>query len=70
MKQVTLNIPDNKYRFFIELIESLKFVKVENKESIPQWQMDEVNKRLANHKKNPEMAMDFDTTMDDIEKDL
>ena len=28
MKQVTVNIPDNKYKFFLELIKNLKFVKV------------------------------------------
>ncbi len=30
MKQVTLNIPDNKYQFFIELVKSLNFVKVDD----------------------------------------
>lgn len=30
MKQVTLNIPDNKYHFFMELVKSLGFVKVPN----------------------------------------
>ena len=28
MKQVVLNIPDNKYPFFMELVKSLGFVKV------------------------------------------
>jgi hypothetical protein len=28
MKQVVLNIPDNKYPFFMELLKSLSFVKV------------------------------------------
>jgi hypothetical protein len=28
MKQVILNIPDNKYPFFMELIKSLSFVKI------------------------------------------
>ena len=28
MKQVVLNVPDNKYPFFMELIKSLGFVKV------------------------------------------
>ena len=28
MKQVVLNIPDNKYPFFMELIKSLDFVKI------------------------------------------
>ena len=38
--------------------------------AIPSFQMDEVQKRLANYRDNPEMAMDFDNTMDEIEKDL
>ncbi len=29
MKQVTLNIPDNKYQFFIELVNNLGFDKPE-----------------------------------------
>jgi hypothetical protein len=34
MKQVVLNIKESKYRFFMELIKSLDFVKVqENKEN-------------------------------------
>jgi hypothetical protein len=28
MKQVIINIPDNKFTFFMELIKSLKFIKV------------------------------------------
>jgi len=28
MKQVVLNVPDNKYPFFMELVKSLGFVKV------------------------------------------
>ncbi len=37
---------------------------------IPNWQMEEVRKRLDDYKNNPEQALDFDATMDDIEKDL
>ncbi len=29
MKKVTLNIPDNKYQFFLELLRSLEFVSEE-----------------------------------------
>jgi hypothetical protein len=28
MKQVVLNVPDNKYPFFMELVKSLGFVKI------------------------------------------
>ncbi|QTY26808.1 addiction module protein [Flavobacterium sp. CS20] len=37
---------------------------------IPSWQIEEVRKRLDDYKNNPEQALDFDATMDDIEKDL
>ncbi|WP_461532742.1 addiction module protein [Sinomicrobium sp.] len=37
---------------------------------IPDWQIDEVNERLENYKKEPEQAIDFDSAIDDIEKDL
>ncbi len=31
MKQVVLNIPDNKYSFFMELVKNLSFVRVSSK---------------------------------------
>jgi len=34
MKQITLNIPDNKYNFFVELVNNLGFVKVSNNENL------------------------------------
>ncbi|MFN2261800.1 MAG: addiction module protein [Psychroflexus sp.] len=37
---------------------------------VPNWQMEEVRKRLNSYKKNPEQALDFNTAIDDIEKDL
>ena len=33
MKQITLNIPENKFQFFIELVKNLGFVKIEEFES-------------------------------------
>ena len=32
MKHISLTIPDNKYQFFLELIENLSFVEVEDDE--------------------------------------
>jgi hypothetical protein len=37
---------------------------------IPQWHQDMVRERIEEYKRNPESAMDFDTAMDDIEKEL
>lgn len=38
--------------------------------NIQSWQKEEVRKRLDDYKNNPELALDFDIAMDDIEKDL
>ena len=37
---------------------------------VPNWQIEEVRKRLDEYKNNPNHALDFDTALDDIEKDL
>lgn len=37
---------------------------------IPNWQIEEVRKRLEEYKDNPEVTLDFDSAMDDIERDL
>ena len=34
MKQVTINVPDNKYGFFVELLKSISFVDKFNEEDI------------------------------------
>lgn len=49
----------------------LKYKGIEQEDiDIPSWQIDKVNERLADYDSNPEQAMDFDTAMEDIEKDL
>ena len=37
---------------------------------VPEWQMAIVRERMINYKANPDQALDFDSAMDDIEKDL
>ncbi len=51
MKQVTLNIPDSKYQFFIELIDNLGFDKAEEI-FIPEEHKAIVRERILNS--NPE----------------
>jgi hypothetical protein len=34
MKTVTINIPDSKYKFFVELLKSIDFIEDFNKEEI------------------------------------
>ena len=48
-----------------------KYKNIESEDiDIPEWQKRLVLKRLENHKKNPDSALDFDSAMDDIENDL
>lgn len=36
MKQITLSIPEEKYSFFVELLNSIDFVSIDNLPSIPE----------------------------------
>ncbi len=48
-----------------------KYKNIEQEEvNIPEWHKDLVRQRLDEYKKNPSSAMDFDSAMDDIEKEL
>jgi hypothetical protein len=48
-----------------------KFKEIEQVEiDVPEWHKNLVRERLANYKKNPDQALDFDSAMDDIEKAL
>ena len=48
-----------------------KYKNIEQEEiSVPEWHKDVVLKRLEDYKQNPDSAMDFDSAMDDIEKEL
>jgi hypothetical protein len=57
MKQVTLNIPDNKYRFFIELVQNLGFEKAEEMD-IPEEHKAIVRERIR--KSKPENLIPWD----------
>ncbi len=48
-----------------------KYKNIEQEEiTVPEWHKDLVLKRLEDYKQNPGSAMDFDSAMDDIEKEL
>lgn len=46
-----------------------KYLDIERVDALD-WQVDEVRKRLDDYKSEPEQALDFDTAIDDIEKDF
>ncbi len=49
MKQVTLNIPNDKYKFFIELVNNLGFNELDNVH-IPEEHKTVVRERILNSK--------------------
>lgn len=59
-------IPINEWN---ELKKKYKSIEMEEL-SVSEWHKDLVVKRLEDYKENPDSAMDFDSAMDDIEKDL
>lgn len=44
--RVILDIEDNRFDTFLNFIKTLDYVSIKKDEAIPQWQQDEVNKRL------------------------
>jgi len=70
MKQVTLNIPENKFQFFIELAKQLG-LEIQKEETldveIPQWQKDLTLKRLEQLDKGQSKAIDFDDMLNRLE---
>lgn len=68
MKQVVLNIPDNKYRFFMELVKNLGFVK-DNNESICDEHKVIVRNRIINSNKNPEVLQDWEKVKENFKFD-
>lgn len=48
-----------------------KYKGIEQEEvEIPDWQKNLVRQRLDDYRKNPGSALDFDSTMDEIEKEM
>ena len=48
-----------------------KYKDIEEEEiEVPEWHKNLVLERLEDYKKNPDSVIDFNTAMDDIEKDL
>lgn len=56
MREVILKIPEERYEFIMELIANLG-LEVEQEIEIPEWQKDIVRERIAEYKKNPDIAI-------------
>jgi len=46
MKQITLNIPESKFKIFLDFIRGLDYVSISNENDIPLDQQLEVNRRM------------------------
>ena len=68
MKQVTVNIPEGKFDFFMELIRNLGINTADVITDIPKWQKDLSLERAAELEKDPSKAIDFDSMIDGLEK--
>lgn len=48
-----------------------KFAGIEQQQiNLPDWQIKQVRNRMEQHKLNPDNALDFDSTIEQIEKEL
>ena len=44
--KITLDIKDSRFDTFLSFIKTLDYVSINKEDVIPQWQQDEVNRRL------------------------
>lgn len=66
MKQVVLQIPENKYSFVVELLRSFKYLKMEEENSIPEEHKNIVRERSAAGEADPSRLLDWDEAKDSI----
>jgi len=63
MKQFTITVSDDKVDFFVELMESISFVKEVKEEKVfdvPEEHKSLVRERIAKYKNSPESYLDWD----------
>jgi hypothetical protein len=68
MKQVILNIPDNKYQFFMELVQSLTFVNIDEMD-VPEEHKAIVAERILKLNENPGRLLDWEQEKDNFKLD-
>lgn len=64
--KINITLPDSFIADEVDVIIMPSSAKYE----IPQWQIDEVRERTIEYFKNPEIALDFDEAMKEIEDTL
>lgn len=66
MKHITLHIPENKYAFFMELLKSFDYIKVEEEIAIPEEHKNIVRERSKLSKNNPSRLLNWDEAKQNI----
>ena len=65
--KLTLDIEDNKFKAFLEFIKTLDYVSI-REDAIPQWQQDEVARRVDLIEKGEMKTRDWEEAKTDIFK--
>jgi hypothetical protein len=68
MKQLILRIEEGKFKAFLSFIKTLDYVSVSEVEEIPQWQQNEVKKRMEKVENGEMKVRNWDEAKDDIFK--
>lgn len=68
MKEVTLKIPDKKFKFFMELIRQLGLEITEEVE-VPEEHKTIVRERIEKSKQNPDRLLDWDQVQNNLKLD-
>lgn len=68
MRPLLLHIEDSKYKAFLSFVRTLDYVSVDEVQDIPQWQQDEVARRLELIESGKMKARSWDEASKDIFK--
>ena len=72
IKDLYENIDSLPKSFYKQVNDYMKFLKSQSNNSenyvVPQWQIDETNKRIKHSQEHTESLVDFDKFMDEFEK--
>lgn len=66
--KITLDIQDSRFDTFLSFIKTLDYVSIKQEDAIPQWQQDEVNRRLQLIDKGEMKTRSWDEAKKDIFK--
>ena len=65
--KINITLPDD---FLADEVDVIILPSQKKEYAIPQWQIDEVRERTIEYFNNPDIAIDFDTAIKEIEDDL